>query len=819
MKNFLITTISILILICSQNVKSQPIAGAKTIPGDYATIAAAISALNTNGVGVGGVTFNVTAGYTESTSAQLTITATGTSTSPIIFQKSGTGTNPKITRTDAGTKTTTSIGGDGDGIIQFYGTDYIVFNGIDVQAMQSTIEYGYYTFKPSGTDGCQNDTIRNCSITLIKSTAANINIGIYISNGPITLGSNAGVAVSNYTGRNENIVVCSDSIINVNHGVYVSGYNHTTAPYDYYDQNIKIGIPGAGNAIQNFSWSGTGGSTFGIYSAYCNNFNASYNSINNTAGGGVPSLCWFYSIFSSYTKAANTTYSYNILNITTSGTRLAYAIGNNSGDANSTINIHNNIIENCVVGNSGGFSAISNGVGSVTLNIYSNLINNNTINNGTSTLIAPGSIDTANVYNNIISNNTVNTSSGTYYGIAFSAGVVNAYNNSISNFSTTTGTAKIEGISISNGSVNLYNNIITGINCNSLGESIVGIKVSGGVLSNIYGNKIHDLSGTVQSVYGISVQGGVTNYIYNNIISDLRLSAVSNVDAIRGISITSSTVNSAIGVYYNSIYLNDTASVGGNYGTSCIYHAYSSTATTSALDMRNNIFVNLSKPNGSGKTVVFRRGGSGIFNNINISNNNCFYAGTPGIDRLIYSDSTNNLQTLTEYKALIAPMDSLSISTNPPFVNVITPPYNLHLNSPSQCDDAGLPITAPISILFDYDSIPRNITTPDLGAFERIATGINESTNHPQNYILEQNYPNPFNPVTNIRFSIPRADNVTLKIYNMQGKEIESYYDNSRLNAGTYTVFFDGTKLSSGVYFCKLESARFLMVKKMVLIK
>ncbi len=53
----------------------------------------------------------------------------------------------------------------------------------------------------------------------------------------------------------------------------------------------------------------------------------------------------------------------------------------------------------------------------------------------------------------------------------------------------------------------------------------------------------------------------------------------------------------------------------------------------------------------------------------------------------------------------------------------------------------------------------------------------------------------------------------------MQGKEIESYYDNSRLNAGTYTVFFDGTKLSSGVYFCKLESARFLMVKKMVLIK
>ncbi|MFA5010440.1 MAG: T9SS type A sorting domain-containing protein [Ignavibacteria bacterium] len=819
MKNFIITSISLLIFICAQNVKSQPISGAKTIPGDYASISSAINALNTNGVGSGGVTFNVTAGYTESTSAQLTITATGTTTSPIIFQKSGSGTNPKITRTDAGTKTTTSVGGDGDGIIQFYGTDYIVFDGIDVQAIQSTIEYGFYTYKPSGTDGCQNDTIRNCSVTLIKSTVSNINVGIYISNGPTSLGSNTGVTVSNYTGRNENIVVCGDSIINVNHGVYVSGYKHTTAPYDYYDQNIKIGISGSGNTIQNFSWSGTGGSTFGIYSAYCNNFNASYNSLFNTAGGGEPSLCWFYGIFSSYTKAANTTYSYNTLSLTTSGTRLVYAIGNNAGDSNSTFNIHNNIIENCVIGNSGGFSAINNGVSSVTLNIYSNLINNNTINNGASTLIAPGSVDSANVYNNTISNNIVNSSSGTCYGFLFNSGVVNAYNNNISNYSTTTGTAKIEGISISNGTVNLYNNIITGINCNSLGESLIGIKVSGGVLCNIHRNKIHDLSGTVQSIYGISIQGGATDYVYNNLISDLRLSGVSNVDAIRGISITSSTVNSAIGIYYNTIYLKDTISVGENYGTSCIYHAYSSTGTTASLDMRNNIFVNHSKPNGTGKTVVFRRSGAGIFNNINISNNNCFYAGTPGINRLIYTDSTNNLQTLTEYKALITPKDSLSISTNPPFINVITPPYNLHLNSPSQCDDAGLPITTPISILFDYDSIPRHLVTPDLGAYERIATGINESINLPQNYILEQNYPNPFNPVTNIQFSIPQTDNVTLKIYNMQGKEVESYYDNSRLNAGTYIVSFNGAKLSSGVYFCKLESARFLMVKKMVLIK
>ena len=75
--------------------------GTKTIKssgGTYASFASAIAALNAQGVGSGGVTFDVAAGFTESTTAVLTITATGTALNPIVFQKSGTGTNPKITR-------------------------------------------------------------------------------------------------------------------------------------------------------------------------------------------------------------------------------------------------------------------------------------------------------------------------------------------------------------------------------------------------------------------------------------------------------------------------------------------------------------------------------------------------------------------------------------------------------------------------------------------------------------------------------------------------------------------------------------------------
>ncbi|MBL0068248.1 MAG: hypothetical protein IPP39_07065 [Chitinophagaceae bacterium] len=76
--------LSFLLIFSSINVNAQ-LTGIKTIPGDYATITAAITALNASGVGAGGVTFNIAAGYTET--GNNTITATGTSANPLIFQK------------------------------------------------------------------------------------------------------------------------------------------------------------------------------------------------------------------------------------------------------------------------------------------------------------------------------------------------------------------------------------------------------------------------------------------------------------------------------------------------------------------------------------------------------------------------------------------------------------------------------------------------------------------------------------------------------------------------------------------------------------
>lgn len=100
-----------------------------------------------------------------------------------------------------------------------------------------------------------------------------------------------------------------------------------------------------------------------------------------------------------------------------------------------------------------------------------------------------------------------------------------------------------------------------------------------------------------------------------------------------------------------------------------------------------------------------------------------------------------------------------------------------------------------------------------------VPVGINDPINNiPSNYSLEQNYPNPFNPSTSITFSMPKAGNVELKVYDMIGREVALITAGSYF-AGTHTVLFDASSLASGVYFYKLTSGDFTDSKKMVLIK
>ena len=93
-----------------------------------------------------------------------------------------------------------------------------------------------------------------------------------------------------------------------------------------------------------------------------------------------------------------------------------------------------------------------------------------------------------------------------------------------------------------------------------------------------------------------------------------------------------------------------------------------------------------------------------------------------------------------------------------------------------------------------------------------------KTTVQPTAYMLEQNYPNPFNPSTSISYSLPGAGMVSLKVYNLVGQEVTTLI-NGYKEAGQYNVTFNASNLASGVYFYRLESGSFNVVKKMMLIK
>ena len=105
--------------------------------------------------------------------------------------------------------------------------------------------------------------------------------------------------------------------------------------------------------------------------------------------------------------------------------------------------------------------------------------------------------------------------------------------------------------------------------------------------------------------------------------------------------------------------------------------------------------------------------------------------------------------------------------------------------------------------------------------WEKWVTTIHEnesSMNSPEGYKLSQNYPNPFNPTTKINFSIPFTAKTSLIVYNILGQKVATILD-EKLSAGSYKYEFDGSDLSSGLYFYKLQSKNYTAIKKMILIK
>jgi subtilisin-like proprotein convertase family protein len=102
--------------------------------------------------------------------------------------------------------------------------------------------------------------------------------------------------------------------------------------------------------------------------------------------------------------------------------------------------------------------------------------------------------------------------------------------------------------------------------------------------------------------------------------------------------------------------------------------------------------------------------------------------------------------------------------------------------------------------------------------FNSMVAKENNSSEIPKQFTLFQNYPNPFNPVTKITYGIPEQSFVKLTVYDIVGREVSKLVNEMKL-PGIYNASFDGSNLSSGVYYYKIEAGDFIQNKKMILVK
>ncbi len=717
----------------------------------FSSIKMAVDTLNTYAL-CGATVIQVAAGHVENNvNIQLNATGTAVNTLEIV----GMGTPKPIIKslsTGSGTNNNAGFLSFGDAFFKINGGDYITITGIDLNEEYSGsdptlyMEYGYMIARATATDGAKNCKIRNCTIQLNRKNL--YTAGIFQSN---YTGSGAVTNPASIAGLHEGNSYSGNVLSNMYNGIILRGCN-VVSPYDLYDQTTNVG--GAGrNIISNFG--GGNQMASGIYVSYQNKVNISNDSIN---GGDSTSVSLFGIYLVNGFGANATVYNNKIILKPYSSTLPSYAIANSLGSsvAGNRITINQNYVESMV--NSQATTAamygIYNNSNADTLYIYDNVVTGlSTTGSGGLSGIDAGSPLHTYVYGNTVSS-LFKTGAGSLYGMRCWSGVVDAHNNTINNLNSSATSSMIYGIYNTAGPtsetyyLNTIRNLnhsgqgmVTGINLSnasalrivrdneishlfSADSNVMGMYIGSGK-ATIYRNRIFDLQtsspGTKSYAAGIMIYTGNKSEIYNNFISELKAPNANLDNAIRGIYL-SQTAGDTTFVFYNSIFIN-AASSGATFGSTGVYFA-----NNAKLDLRNNIIVNTSVPNGTANTSVLYSGNAGTSNYQNSSNNNCLYAGTPSSKNVIFANTGATDQTIAAFKARMTPRDSSSFTENVPFINATAAPYDLHisLSIPTLCASGGLRITSPLAITSDYDNDIRygetgysgTGTAPDVGADE-----------------------------------------------------------------------------------------------------
>lgn len=307
----------------------------------------------------------------------------------------------------------------------------------------------------------------------------------------------------------------------------------------------------------------------------------------------------------------------------------------------------------------------------------------------------------------------------TAYGIIMQTSATNTGEISGNTVTGVAGGGTVYGIYTSAGdSVLISGNQVNNLSTTGNASSLKGIYVTAtGITSFIRGNRVWGLSSsgtTTTSVNGIEVATGIEHNIFNNIISNLTASSsTQTTGGTRGISVSGGSTGAVVKIYHNTVYLDDVSTVAG-YTSAALHNS----SVTPDLDIRNNIFINNSNVTTGTRAVAFWKT-STTDNILDNSNNNLYYAGTPGPKNLIHYAGTTAVETLADYKALasVAPGESASISELPTFINIAASPYDLHLNTTiaTQVESGG---TVVAEVTTDFDGDVRSLLTPDIGADE-----------------------------------------------------------------------------------------------------
>jgi Secretion system C-terminal sorting domain len=459
--------------------------------------------------------------------------------------------------------------------------------------------------------------------------------------------------------------------------------------------------------------------------------NCSNNSIvtafNKTAAGG--SVFFYNSLALGVNGSTMTQTGNNFSNVTVTGATALSGWFNADGASSisaPTKTITGNTFSN-ITGGTSFINVMEIDFSGINSSVSSNIISNITGNGQVVGILygASNNQGTHAVSSNTISNLSSTGTGGLVIGISAGATTIptlNVNTNSISGISTTGASSAVIGLQIVDGTiVNANSNIINTITGTGTTDPFAaGITVAAGTTVNVGYNKIHTINqnglittATGPVVTGLLFTGGSNVTTHNNFVANLNAVNTAYTDAIRGISVNSTTVNSTYNLYYNSVHINS-ASALATSGTSGIYHSTASPATRAALNMIDNIIVNTSASAGAGVTAAYRRSDASLTNYASTSDYNLFYAGTPSATNVIFYDGTTSYQTLAAYQAVagLAPRDANSISAFPNFTSAT----DLHL-TPANCsiDNKGTPI---VGFTDDIDADTRSSTIPDIGADE-----------------------------------------------------------------------------------------------------